>query len=83
MDATYINQRITATKAQIEALEDAVLALTTGQVQQYTLDTGQSRQVVIVQDVPRLQDTIDQLYNRLCSLEARLNGAGTQVAPGW
>ena len=83
MDAAYIDQRITATKAQIEALETAILELTTGQVQQYTLDTGQSRQVVIVQDVPRLQKTLDGLYNRLCTLQARLNGAGTQVSPEW
>lgn len=83
MDATYVKERITAIKAQITALETAILELTTGQVQQYTLDTGQSRQVVIVQDVPRLQKTLDGLYNQLATFCARLNGSGIQGAPGW
>ena len=46
MDREFIQARIDATKAQIIAYEDAALALATGGVQSYTLDTGQSRQTV-------------------------------------
>lgn len=83
MDCTFIQARIDATKLQIVAYEDAALALANG-VQSYTLDTGQSRQVVTKLDLSDLQKTIDSLYNRCATLEARLNGSGTvTVRPAW
>ena len=85
MDATFIQARIDATKAQIIAFEDAILALgTAGGVQSYTIDTGQTRQTVTRQDLSSLQNKLDGLYNRLVTLEARLNGSGTSIGwPGW
>jgi len=84
MDAAFIQDRITATKAQIVAYEDAALALGTGGVQSYTLDTGQSRQTVTKLDLDMIQKTIDSLYNRCATLEARLNGSGTLIGgPSW
>ncbi len=84
MDAAFIQARIDATKAQIIATEDAVLALTTGGVASYTLDTSQSNQVVTKLNLKSLQSTIDALYNRCATLEARLNGSGTlTVRPSW
>lgn len=84
MDATFLQERIDATKAQIIAYEDAATALAGGGVQSYTLDTGQSRQTVTRLDLRALQDKIDSLYNRLATLEARLNGSGTITArPAW
>ena len=83
MDRAFIQARIDATKAQIVAYEDAVLALAGG-VQSYTLDTGQSRQTVTRFDLIDIQKTIDGLYNRCATLEARRNGSGTVTArPGW
>ncbi len=83
MDRAFIQDRITATKAQIVAYEDAATALAAG-VQSYTLDTGQSRQTVTKLDISALQKTIDSLYNRCATLEARLNGSGTVTTrPAW
>jgi hypothetical protein len=83
MDAAFIQERIDATKAQIVAYEDAATALASG-VQSYTLDTGQSRQTVTKLDMRGIQLTLDQLYNRCATLEARLNGSGTVTArPAW
>lgn len=83
MDRTFIQGRIDATKLQIVAYEDAALALAGG-VQSYTLDTGQSRQQVTKLDLADIQKTIESLYNRCATLEARLNGSGTlKVVPAW
>lgn len=84
MDRAFIQARIDATKAEIIAYEDAALALATGGVQSYTLDTGQTRQTVTRLDLSSIQRTIDSLYNRCATLEARLNGSGTVTArPAW
>jgi len=80
----FLQERITATKAQIVAYEDASLALGTDGAQSYTLDTGQSRQTVTAPDLEWIQKTIASLYNRLVTLEARQTGNGTMIArPGW
>lgn len=83
MDRAFLQDRITATKAQIVAFEDAALALGTGGIQSYTLDTGQSRQTVTKLDLEWIQRTIDSLYNRCATLEARLNGGSVVVSPAW
>lgn len=80
MDAEFCQERIAATKAQIVAYEDAVLALADTSIQSYTLDTGQSRQVVTRYDIASMQKTIDSLYNRLVTLQARCNGGGSVIA---
>lgn len=83
MDTAFIQARIDATKAQIVAYEDAALALAAG-AQSYTLDTGQSRQVVTKMELQQIQATIDALYNRCVTLEARLTGNGVlTVVPAW
>lgn len=83
MDADFIQARIDATKLQIVAYEDAILALGSG-VQSYTLDTGQSRQTVTKLELSTLNRTVDALYNRCATLQARLNGSGTvAVRPAW
>lgn len=84
MDRAFLEDRIAATKAQIVAFEDAILALASGTVQSYTLDTGQSRQTVTKLDLDSLRKSIDSLYNRCVILETRLNGGGSvTVGPGW
>lgn len=84
MDSIFLNERITATKNQITALEDAALDLASGVVTSYTLDTGQSRQVVTKSSISVINKTIDSLYNRLATLESRLNGTGNVIGrPAW
>ena len=83
MDAAFIQARIDSTKAQIIAYEDAATALASG-VQSYSLDTGQTRQTVTKLDLSALQRSLDALYNRCATLEARLNGSGTVTTrPAW
>ena len=77
MDGTFLQARITKTEDLIVIYEDAVAALVTGQIQQYTIDTGQTRQVVTKATISTLNAAIDGLYNRLATLKARLNGSGT------
>lgn len=84
MDQAFLKERIEATKRQIVAYEDAVSQLSSGAVQSYSLNTGQTTQNVTRFDVARLNGDIDGLYNRLSTLEARLNGSGVVIArPGW
>ena len=80
----FLSDRSAVIKAQIVAYEDAITAIVSGGAQSYSLDTGQSRQSVTKLDVSRLQSDLDGLYNRLVTLEARLNGSGTVTArPAW
>jgi hypothetical protein len=72
----FLEDRLTATQALIIAYEDAVLQIGTNGMQQYTLDTGQTRQVVSLADLGSLRLTLDGLYNRCATMEARLNGGG-------
>ena len=84
MDTAFLIERIEKTKATIIIYEDAIDALITGGVEEYTLDTGQSRQTVKKLDIDKLQSVLDSLYNRLCTMQARLTGGGTvTVRPCW
>lgn len=83
-DRNYLQQRITAVKAQITAYEDAILAFgNNGAIHSYTLDTGQSRQTVTRSDLSTMNRIIGSLYNRLAVLEARLYGGAVTVQPAW
>ena len=77
--ATWLQSRIDKTKTTIESIEDAILALSTGKLQSYTIDTGQTRQTVTKKDISRLNVELDKLYLRLDWLDTRLNGSGTSL----
>ena len=81
--SAFLLERIEKTKALIVAYEDAILALSTGSVQQYSLDTGQTRQMVTKQNISSMRDTLLILENRLSTLDARRCGASTRVVPAW
>lgn len=84
MDRAFIQDRITSTKAQIIAFENASLALADGTIQSYTMDTGQNRTVVTKLNLTELENAIVRLYNRCATLDARLTGGGTvTVGPAW
>lgn len=82
-DLAWYTARIDATKAAIVSYEDAELALTTGGLQSYTLDTGQSRQTVTRANLTEIRKGVVSLYNRLATLEARVYGSGVTVVPLW
>lgn len=84
MDTAFIQARIDATKAQIIAYEAAILAFgETGALQTYKLDTGQTVQTVTRADLKQMQETLDTLYNRCTTLEARLGRASGIAVPGF
>ena len=83
IDTAWLDARIAATQALILAYEAAILAIGNG-VQSYTLDTGQSRQVVTRADLGTLNAMLNSLMNRYATLDARRNGSHVFVdAPGW
>lgn len=79
MDTAFLQERITKTKVAIAAYEDAEAALLGGTMQSYTFDSGQTRQTVTLLNVTELRRAIDALYNRLTTLQARLNGSGVVI----
>jgi len=81
MDAAFLQERIDAIKLLIVAYEAAMLAVTVGGVQSYTLDTGQTRQVVTKRSLGEIRNARDQAMNELATLSARRNGAGGIVRP--
>lgn len=85
MDKAFLTERITQTKLMIVAYEEAILALTgAGAIESYTIDTGQTRQTVTRSNLEELNTTLDGLYNRLCTMQARQTGGGVLIArPAW
>ena len=83
MNREFLQERITATQAQIIAYEAATEALALGGVQAYWLDTGQSSQKVTKLDLQWISDALNSAYNRCATLEARLNGATVTGRPAW
>ena len=84
IDQAWLSARIAAIQAQIEALEDLSLQLLVSGIVTYTLDTGQSRQVVTKIDAIRLTSGLPKLYNLLSTLCARKTGSNSFTArPNW
>lgn len=85
MDATFLQERIDKIKLRIVAYEDQLLALATeAGIQQYTIDTGQSRQTVVNVSIPDMEKALESLENTLCTYQARLTGSGVVNArPAW
>lgn len=78
-DPQFWQDQIDAVKALITAYNDAILALTVGGVQSYTLDTSQSRQTVTKFDLKDMNEALDGLLNRLATLEARVCGGAVAI----
>lgn len=83
IDSAWLDARIVKTKALIESYEDALLAIASG-AQQYSFDTGQTRQTVTRANVASARLMLLELENRLEILCARRDGDGTFIArPGF
>src|SRR5690606_3062751 len=63
-DIAWIKARIAKTEELIEKYEDAILALSSGAVQTYHLDTGQTRQSVTKMHLSQLQGALAKLESR-------------------
>lgn len=84
MDRAFLIERITKIKERIIAYEDAMLAISTGAIEEYRIDTGQTKTTVKKSNIKTIQDVIDGMLNQLCVYQTRLNGGGTiTVQPAW
>ena len=83
MATDFLQKRIDATEALIEAYEAALLAFTVEGVQQYTMDTGQSRVVVTKASISSLERALNSLTNRYYTLIARRGTGSTTLRPAW
>lgn len=77
----FLDDRIAAAKKEIVALEAAILAVAGG-MQQYTLDTGQTRQTVTKANLGSMRLQLDSALNRLSMLCQRRDGTSTFNARG-
>lgn len=83
-DTAFLEQQLTAVEAAISAYRAAVLALGTGGVQSYTLDTGQTRQTVTKANLTEMRRAVDSMMNERAVLRAQLGcGGHTYVVPGF
>lgn len=81
-DTEWLMERIAATKALIIKYEEAIDTVSTDG-QSYSMDTGQTRQLVTQAQLGSLQLTLQRLETRLSTYQQRLCGAQTYVRPGW
>lgn len=80
----FLQSQIDAAKESLAAAITAEASIITGQIESYTMDTGQSRTVVNKLNISSLRVHIDSLLNRISILDSRLTGSGTIIArPGW
>ena len=83
-DSAFLEQRLAACEAAIVAYEAALAAFATGNVQSYTLDTGQTRQTVTKANLTEMDRQLDRLLNRRAVLRAQLGLSGhANVVPGF
>lgn len=70
-------------KERLAAYQDAALALASGAILTYSLDTGQSRTSVTKQNISTLERVIDGLLNQIMILEQRcgISNGTTIVRP--
>lgn len=82
-DRAFWEERLAKKKAQLAAYDDAITAIAGG-AQTYSLDTGQTRQVVSKANLTEMRNVISQLESDISTIEQRLNGCGRfQARPGW
>ncbi len=83
-DNTTLKAQLAKLNILIDAYIDAITAITTGEQQSYSLDTGQSKQTVTKLNVSSFIKTYTALLNACTMLEVRLNGGGSvTVRPQW
>jgi hypothetical protein len=82
-DRAFWQGRLDKKKEQLAAYDDAITALAGG-AQTYSLDTGQTRQVVTKANLTEMRNMIAHLETEIATLQNRLGGCSTfQVRPGW
>lgn len=82
-DNTFWIEQLDKAKALAVSYDTAITFLITNPHKSYTLNTGQSSQQVSRPDLESLQEQLDNILNRIATLEARCYGASAQIRPGW
>lgn len=82
-DTDWIRARLTKTEALIEAYEDAILKLSSGAVQTYSLDTGQTRTSVSKMHLTQLRATLSELESRREAYRSQLGCGRAYIRPVW
>lgn len=83
-DTAFLEQQLASVEALITAYQAALTAFATGNVQSYTLDTGQTRQTVTKANLTEMDRQVDRLMNRRAVLRAQLGlGGHSYVVPGF
>ena len=83
VDTSFLEARITAVKARFVLWEEAITQISTGAVQSFTVDTGQTRQVVTMVNITEARNSMAAEYSLLYSLESRLYGGSVTARPGY
>lgn len=84
MEPADLVTQIANVRAQLAALDAAILTVMDPTVKFYTLDTGQTVTRVERNTIKDLTAAQSSLENRLCTLLARQTGSGATLAvPAW
>lgn len=82
-ESAWLDEEIAAQKALITSVRAAITALAAG-AQQYSLDTGQTRQMVTKANIASLRILLSAARAELATLMQRRTGCATvQVRPAW
>lgn len=76
LTAAYYQDRIDNALLTIEALETAMVDLSTGTIKSYTLNTGQTTQSVTKKNINLLTSAIESCYGLIEFWDMRKNGGG-------
>ncbi len=80
-EAEFIQAQIDATQTAILAILAAITAISSG-AQTFSLDTGQTRQVVTKADIASLRLSLNSMRNDLRMLGYQLNGGASHYGRG-
>lgn len=75
----YWQARIEKKQTMLDAVDDALTTLLTGNVESYSLDTGQGVQKVTRLDIDMLRRLQEKLEADIATLHARANGGSVRV----
>lgn len=81
MSTTFWSDLLTEKKADYTRVSAAIAALETSGVQSYSLDTGQTRQVVTKLNLTELRKRAESLLSEISTLEVRCGGGATYGRP--
>lgn len=82
-ERAFLEAQLVLVEAAITATWAAITAVSTGAVQSYSLDTGQTRQTVTKANIGSIRLQLKELYTLRDMLRTRLCGGSYYVRPGF